>query len=97
MRVNSLVYSPPYSFGNIKIEKSEFRGTSVSRGGAISLSGHSLLKECIFNNNYAIKGGALSFNGYKIEINDCIFTTNVAVQHGGAIHTSSYISIILHS
>jgi predicted outer membrane repeat protein len=87
-----IMYLSPY-FGNIRIEKSEFRGTVVSRGGAISLSGHSLVKECIFDNNHAIEGGALSIKGTKIKIVDYIFTKNVAVQNGGAIkviYTSSY-------
>ena len=93
---SSLVYSRPYSFGNIKIEKSEFRGTVaiVRRRGAISLSGHSLIKECIFDNNHAVEGGALSFNGVIIEVIDSTFTNNVAVQRGGAIHTGSFSSFI---
>ena len=94
---SSLMYTSPY-FGNIRIEKSEFRGTIVSRGGAITLSGDSFIKECIFNKNYAIGGGVLSFNGKIIEVVDCLFTKNEAVQNGGAVqvtYTSWNSSFIL--
>ena len=47
------------------------------------------------NNNHAIEGGALSFNGVMIEVIDSTFTNNVAVQRGGAIHTGSFSSFIL--
>ncbi|MCG8623796.1 MAG: hypothetical protein MJE68_17615, partial [Proteobacteria bacterium] len=70
----------------------------MSRGGAISLNGDSLIKECIFDKNYAIRGGALSFKGKIVEVVDCLFTKNEAVQNGGAMqvtYSSSNSSFIL--
>ena len=58
-----------------------------SYGGAIHCvdkNHNAYLNNCTFINNHAGYGGAIYINGGILEIADCIFINNTAVNYGGA-------------
>ena len=61
-------------------------------GGAVEVqSGSCVFNACIFENCYALEGGAINIDGdAQVEINDCIIKNGGAVSCGGAVYNSSY-------
>lgn len=74
-------------FGN-----SENYSSSGSVGGAVKVqSGSCVFNDCIFENSYALAGGAIEIQGNsQVEINNCSIKNCGAVTCGGAIDNSSY-------
>ncbi len=85
-----------FNQGNIYASNTYFANSSGinigsngdSFGGAIYCvdgSNNAYLTNCTFINNYATFGGAIYLNGGILEINDCNFINNTALNYGGAI------------
>ncbi len=71
-------------------------GDKYSFGGAIYCADrkhNAYLTNCTFINNSADSGGAIYLNGGILEINECVFINNTALNYGGAIACSSKNSI----
>jgi predicted outer membrane repeat protein len=90
-------------FGKGEILDSVFRNNVVTkRSGTVILDAtvSALVKNCSFEGNSAIKGGAIFIKIFKEEfeadvtIKDCNFTDNYASLYGGAIYAKSGITKI---
>ena len=69
----------------ITITNSVFSNNKGSDGGAICSQGHLTVTNTKFNNNKATEnGGAIYKSGYEVNLNNCIFTSNSAI-NGAAI------------
>lgn len=80
-------------YGKTSIEGFTFQNGSRSSGGAIFLGyGELLVNNCRFYNNQAPSnaGGAIYAFGYqtysRVTIDNCVFSGNSAVWHGGAVY-----------
>ncbi len=91
------------NLGNMYASNTIFSGSSAthvnnakSYGGAIQCvdkNNNAYLTNCTFMNHYADYGGAIYINGGILEITDCIFINNTALNFGGAIACDSMNSI----
>ena len=63
-------------------------GKATNDGGAVCFEKSGTVANCIFTNNYAIRGGAVYFNQYAAdgEVTNCAFTNNSAAYHSGAVY-----------
>jgi uncharacterized repeat protein (TIGR01451 family) len=77
---------------NAKVTNCIFRNnraisnSNSSHGGAGCVRDGTIYTKCIFINNYADEGGALTFHASG-EINNCTFVNNSAGTYGGALST----------
>jgi predicted outer membrane repeat protein len=84
-------------FGIGEILDSVFRNNRATySGGTICLDSSlsATVRNCLFESNHAIKGGALYIvpfdgNGSRASISDCNFSENVVSENGGAIYANS--------
>lgn len=83
--------------GQGEILDSVFRNNRVTyMGGVITLEStvYTLIKNCLFENNHVVKGGALNIVPYAhiqsvADIIDCNFSNNHASKNGGAIYANN--------
>ena len=68
------------------------------QGGAIYSAGKNCqLNECIFKNNHAVLGAAISFDGEYAIIDNCVFIKNSATQTGGAAKLNNKYAVLNNS
>lgn len=61
--------------------------TALGAGGAIRIDGvESQYRRCLFQNNWALNGGAISVSSNDIYLHNCAFIGNTAGRAGGAIN-----------
>lgn len=70
----------------------------VDGGAILNINASPTIKDCVFQNNHARKGGAIASTGtpeslFASEIVDCRFENNTADLAGGAISANSSLSI----
>lgn len=79
--------------GNLIASNVIFANSSASNAGGgfggvikcVSFIHNAYLTNCTFINNHASFGGAIYLNGGILEISDCAFINNTALNYGGAI------------
>ena len=79
---------------NLTVINCTFTDNKADNGGAIyTLGGNVVIKDSIFDNNFAKVGGAVDFIGYRgdvVVIDNCTFTNNFAF-YGGALYCGGSI------
>jgi hypothetical protein len=87
---NSILVSNSIFVGNRNINTDQ-----TKKGGALNTDSDSTVIDCIFIDNSAHQGGAISVGGGGTVIRGCTFTGNTALDMGGAIyHRVGGLSII---
>lgn len=94
-RTNTAIYLD--EFGKGEILDSIFRNNVATDVGGIvtfDASIQAVVKNCLFESNHAIKGGAIYIhpfngNGSNVLIEGCNLSNNVAEKNGGAIYANS--------
>ncbi len=85
-----------FSYGNLIVRRSTFRGNSSRRGGGIYQFKNTLtVEDSTFTGNSAsLEGGAIYLAGDSASIRNSTLSGNSAGQHGGGIHASTGLSLL---
>ena len=103
-RSNGVIYLDELGTGSIV--NSSFRNNVItSSGGTISLDSaySATVEDCLFENNSAIRGGAIYVPTYdgqsqsNVTITNCTFSKNIASEYGGAIYAKNSLLKISNS
>ena len=78
------------SSGNVLLYNSTFKNNQMKNQYLVYSYNGGIIDSCIFENNSAVRGGAIYSNGYQdtIQICNSIFRNNVASTYGGAIYVA---------
>ena len=102
-KTNAAIYLD--EFGEAEITNSQFKNNHATDSGgilALDASKNALVRNCLFESNTAVKGGAIYMTPYNgnpthVTIIDCDFIKNSASENGGAIYANSADLNIINS